>query len=156
MIRRDLPVAERAVAIGTFDGVHLGHRAVIEAAKATGLRSTVVTFHPHPREVLGYEVALLSTFERRLELIEALEPDDILVVEFTLELSRLEPEEFVETMLAPIGTRVVLAGENFRFGQGSARRHRSSPEARASTCARCRSSRASRRAASGRRFAAAT
>ncbi len=120
MIFRDpsaLPRAERAVAIGTFDGVHLGHRAVIEAAKATGLRATVVTFHPHPREVLGYEVALLSTFERRLELIQALEPDDILVVEFTLEVSQLEPEAFVETMLTPIGTRVVLAGENLRFGK---------------------------------------
>jgi riboflavin kinase / FMN adenylyltransferase len=112
-----LPAAERAVAIGTFDGVHRGHRAVIEAAERVGLRSTVVTFHPHPREVLGYEVALLSTFERRLELIEALDPDEILVIEFTLELSRLEPEEFVEQMLTPIGTKVVLAGENLRFGK---------------------------------------
>ncbi|MDQ3994673.1 MAG: adenylyltransferase/cytidyltransferase family protein, partial [Actinomycetota bacterium] len=43
--------AERAVALGTFDGVHRGHRAVIEAAKASGLRSTIVTFHPHPRAV---------------------------------------------------------------------------------------------------------
>lgn len=91
----ELPAADRAVAIGTFDGVHRGHRAVIEAARASGLRSAVVTFHPHPREVLGYEVSLLSTFERRLELIEALGPDDVLVVEFTLELSRLAPEEFV-------------------------------------------------------------
>ena len=67
--RDELPPAERAVAIGTFDGVHRGHRAVIDAAQATGLRSCVVTFDPHPREVLGYEVQLLSTFERRLELI---------------------------------------------------------------------------------------
>lgn len=114
----ELPPADRAVAIGTFDGVHRGHRAVIEAARASGLRSTVVTFHPHPREVLGYEVSLLSTFERRLELIEALGPDDVLVVEFTLELSRLAPEEFVQEVLAPIGTRILLAGEDFRFGRG--------------------------------------
>ncbi len=114
----ELPAGERAVAIGTFDGVHRGHRAVIEAARASGLRSAVVTFHPHPREVLGYEVSLLSTFERRLELIEALGPDDVLVVEFTLELSRLAPEEFVREVLAPIGTRIVLAGEDFRFGRG--------------------------------------
>jgi riboflavin kinase/FMN adenylyltransferase len=112
-----LPPAERAVAIGTFDGVHRGHRAVIAAAKETGLRSTIVTFHPHPREVLGYEVSLLSTFERRLELMEAEGPDDILVVEFTADLSRLAPEEFVALVLEPIGTRVVLAGENFRFGR---------------------------------------
>lgn len=114
----ELPPAERAVAIGTFDGVHRGHWAVLEAAKATGLRSAVVTFHPHPREVLGYEVSLLSTFERRLELIEALGPDDILVVEFTIELSRLEPEQFAREVLEAIGTRIVLAGENFRFGRG--------------------------------------
>ncbi|MCC6222327.1 MAG: riboflavin biosynthesis protein RibF [Thermoleophilia bacterium] len=114
----ELPAGERAVAIGTFDGVHRGHRAVIEAARASGLRSAVVTFHPHPREVLGDEVSLLSTFERRLELIEALGPDDVLVVEFTLELSRLAPEEFVREVLAPIGTRIVLAGEDFRFGRG--------------------------------------
>jgi riboflavin kinase/FMN adenylyltransferase len=90
---------------------------VIEAAMATGLRSTVVTFHPHPREVLGHEVHLLSTFERRLELIEALGPDDILVIEFSIELSKLEPEEFVREVLAPIGTRIVLAGSDFRFGR---------------------------------------
>lgn len=113
----ELPAADRAVAIGTFDGVHRGHRAVIEAARASGLRSAVVTFHPHPREVLGYEVALLSTFERRLELIEALGPDDVLVVEFTLELSKLAPEAFVREILAPIGTRIVIAGEDFRFGR---------------------------------------
>jgi riboflavin kinase/FMN adenylyltransferase len=114
----ELPAADRAVAIGTFDGIHRGHRAVIEEALATGLRSTVVTFHPHPREVLGYEVHLLSTFERRLELIEAIGPDDILVVEFTTELSRLEPEQFAREVLEPIGTRVVFSGENFRFGRG--------------------------------------
>ena len=56
-----LEPAERAVAIGTFDGVHRGHRAVIDAVVATGLRPTVVTFEPHPSTVLGYEVELLST-----------------------------------------------------------------------------------------------
>ncbi len=66
----ELEPAERAVAIGTFDGVHRGHRAAIEAAKATGLRSTVVTFDPHPRRVLGYDVELVTTLARRIELIE--------------------------------------------------------------------------------------
>ena len=113
----ELPAAERAVAIGTFDGVHRGHRAVIEAAIATGLRSAVITFHPHPREVLGHGVELLATFERRLELIEEVGPDDVLVVEFTPELSQLEPEDFVRDILAPLGARVVVAGEDFRFGR---------------------------------------
>ena len=114
----ELPLAERAVAIGTFDGVHRGHRAVIETAKETGLRSTVVTFDPHPRSVLGYEVQLLCPLERRLELIAAVGPDEALVVPFTLELSRLPPEEFVRRVLARIGTRVVVTGAGFRFGAG--------------------------------------
>jgi riboflavin kinase / FMN adenylyltransferase len=114
----ELEPAERAVAIGTFDGVHRGHRAVIEAAKASGLRSVVVTFHPHPRSVLGYDVNLLATLERRIELIERVGPDELLIVAFTPELSRLAPDEFVRDMLEPLGTRVVVAGEGFRFGSG--------------------------------------
>jgi riboflavin kinase/FMN adenylyltransferase len=114
---RELELAERAVTIGSFDGVHRGHRAVIEGAKATGLRSCVVTFHPHPRKVLGYGVELLASFERRVELIESIAPDDLLVVEFTPDVAQLEPEAFVEDILRPIGTRVVVAGEDFRFGR---------------------------------------
>lgn len=114
----ELGAAERAVALGTFDGVHRGHRAVIDAVKATGLRSTVLTFEPHPRLVLGYEVQLLTTFQRRLELIEEAGPDETLVIEFTQELSRLEPEAFVADYLTAIGARVVVAGEDFRFGAG--------------------------------------
>jgi riboflavin kinase/FMN adenylyltransferase len=114
----DLEHADRAVAIGTFDGVHLGHRAVIEAAIATGLRTAVVTFQPHPRLVLGYEVDLLATFERRVELIGELGADELLVVDFTLELSRLAPEEFAHRVLGALGARIVVAGEGFRFGSG--------------------------------------
>ncbi len=114
----ELGPAERAVAIGTFDGVHRGHRAVLEAAKATGLRSVAVTFHPHPRSVLGYEVSLLATLERRIELIERIGPDELLIVAFTPELSRLGPEEFVRGVLEPLGARIVVAGEGFRFGSG--------------------------------------
>jgi riboflavin kinase/FMN adenylyltransferase len=110
--------AERAVAIGTFDGVHRGHRAAIEAACATGLRSAVVTFTPHPRTVLGYEVQLISSLERRIGLIEAIGPDDLVVLEFTPELARREPEDFVAEVLDPLGTRVVVAAETFRFGKG--------------------------------------
>jgi riboflavin kinase/FMN adenylyltransferase len=101
----DLESVPRAVAIGTFDGVHRGHRAAIQAAKAAGLRSTVVTFDPHPRLVLGYDVQLLTTLPRRIELLQEAGPDDILVLEFTEALSALEPEEFVARVLEPIGTR---------------------------------------------------
>ena len=116
----ELDRTARAVAIGTFDGVHRGHRAAIEATKGAGSRSTVVTFDPHPRLVLGYDVQLLTTLERRLELIEQTGPDDVLVLEFSEELSRLEPEEFVAEVLEPIGTKTVVAAEDFRFGRGRA------------------------------------
>jgi riboflavin kinase/FMN adenylyltransferase len=108
--------ARRAVAIGTFDGVHLGHRRVIEAAMAAGLRSTVVTFTPHPRLVLGGEVELLSTVERRLELIGEAGVDETLLLEFTPELAQLTPEDFAEAVLRRIGAEVVVAGAGFRFG----------------------------------------
>jgi riboflavin kinase / FMN adenylyltransferase len=114
----ELEPGERAVAIGTFDGVHRGHQAVLEAARASGLRSTVLTFEPHPRLVLGYDVQLLSTLERRLQLLEAAGVDEALVVAFTPELSRLEPGEFVRQVLEPIGTRAIFVGEDFRFGAG--------------------------------------
>jgi riboflavin kinase/FMN adenylyltransferase len=108
----------RSVAIGTFDGVHVGHRTVVETAAAAGRRLTVVTFDPHPREVLGYEVELLSTLERRLELLAALGVEDTLVVEFTPELAALRPEAFLEQFVLGIGGEVVSAGESFRFGKG--------------------------------------
>jgi riboflavin kinase / FMN adenylyltransferase len=113
----ELEPADRAVAIGTFDGVHRGHRAAIEAAKASDMRSTVLTFDPHPRLVLGYEVQLISTLERRIELIDEIGPDELLVVEFTPELAGLEPEEFVAKVLTPLGARAVVAAETFRFGR---------------------------------------
>ena len=114
----ELEKIPRAVAIGTFDGVHRGHKAAIAAAKSAGLRSTVVTFDPHPRLVLGYDVQLLTTLPRRIELLEEAGPDDILVLEFTEELSGLEPEEFVARVLEPIGTETVVAAGTFRFGRG--------------------------------------
>ena len=120
-VERDIARVERrsrAVAIGTFDGVHLGHRRVLQAALAAGLTSTVVTFDPHPRIAFGYEVELLTTFERRLELIGETGVEEALVVEFDLELAKLEPGEFADTVLRPIGTEVVVAGADFRFGSG--------------------------------------
>jgi riboflavin kinase / FMN adenylyltransferase len=114
----ELARVPRAVAIGTFDGVHLGHRAVIGAAADTGLRPTVVTFHPHPRAVLGREVELLSTLGRRLELLEACGIEDVLVVEFTPEVAALSPEEFAREALLSIGAEIVVAGAGFRFGRG--------------------------------------
>lgn len=105
-----------AVAIGTFDGVHRGHRAVIDAAVATGLGTVVLTFDPHPRTVLGNHVELLSSLERRIELLEAAGADRVEVVEFTPELASLAPERFAERYLRPLEAEVVVAGTGFRFG----------------------------------------
>jgi riboflavin kinase / FMN adenylyltransferase len=114
----ELGPGPRAVALGTFDGVHRGHQRVLEAARETGLTSTVVTFDPHPRTALGNQVSLLSTLERRLEVIAEIGIDETLVVEFTLDLARLEPDEFADQVLRPIGAEVIVAGEDFRFGRG--------------------------------------
>jgi riboflavin kinase / FMN adenylyltransferase len=114
----ELELQPRAVAIGTFDGVHLGHRAVIRAATDAGLRPTVVTFDPHPRSALGNSVELLCTLGRRLELLEACGVEDVLVVEFTSETADLPAAEFARDVLVAIGTEVVVAGDGFRFGRG--------------------------------------
>jgi riboflavin kinase/FMN adenylyltransferase len=106
----------RAVAIGTFDGVHTGHRAIVRAAVEAGPRATVVTFDPHPRTVLGRPVDLLSTLERRLELLAALGVAETLVVPFTSELAGLAPESFAREYLVAIGAETVVVGIGFRFG----------------------------------------
>ncbi len=115
---QELGGGPRAVGLGTFDGVHLGHRRVIETALTAEHEPTVVTFDPHPRTAFGNRVELLTTLERRLELLEDLGVEAALVVEFTLDLARLEPEEFAAEVLRPIGAEVVVAGADFRFGRG--------------------------------------
>jgi riboflavin kinase/FMN adenylyltransferase len=107
----------RAVAIGAFDGVHLGHRTVIATAIATGLTPTVVTFDPHPRIALGNRVEMLCTLERRLELLAALGVEGTVVASFTDELMHLEPDQFAETWLRALDAQVIVAGHDFRFGR---------------------------------------
>jgi riboflavin kinase/FMN adenylyltransferase len=113
---KELEPKPRAVAIGSFDGVHRGHRAVLDTARATGLCATVITFDPHPRIALGNKVELLTTLERRLELLGEAGAEETLVAAFTPELQRLEPEEFAGRYLRAVGAEVVVAGEDFRFG----------------------------------------
>ena len=114
----ELPARERAVAIGSFDGVHLGHRRVIDAAAAAGLPTAVVTFWPHPRTVLGNRVELLSSLDRRLELLGDAGVGEVLLVTFDADLAALEPEAFAERYLGGIGARTIAVGEDFRFGRG--------------------------------------
>jgi riboflavin kinase / FMN adenylyltransferase len=116
----ELAADECVAAIGSFDGVHRGHRRVLETARGAGAPVTVVTFWPHPRLVLGNRVELLSTLERRLELLEEAGVDEVLVVEFTPELAAREPAEFAESVLRQIGAKVIVVGESFRFGRAAA------------------------------------
>ena len=106
----------RAVAIGTFDGVHRGHRSVLGTSVDSGLDPTVITFDPHPRVVLGNRVDLITTLERRLELLAEAGVAESLIVAFTPEFMRLEPQEFIATYLTAIGAEAVAVGADFRFG----------------------------------------
>jgi len=115
----ELAGGDCVAAVGSFDGVHLGHRRVLDTARAAGSPVTVVTFWPHPRLVLGNRVELLATLERRLELLDEAGVEQVLVVEFTPEVAKLEPAAFAESILRRIGARVVVVGENFRFGRGA-------------------------------------
>jgi riboflavin kinase/FMN adenylyltransferase len=116
----ELAAGECVAAIGSFDGVHRGHRQVLETARAAGPPVVAVTFWPHPRLVLGNKVELLSTLERRIELLEESGVDEVLVVEFTPELAAREPAEFAESLLRQIGAKVIVVGESFRFGRAAA------------------------------------
>jgi riboflavin kinase/FMN adenylyltransferase len=119
--------APTLVAIGNFDGVHRGHQAVLATAvqEAGGrtLSPVVLTFDPHPAEVLGRgTLPALTALPRKIALLLRVHPELAAVVEpFTLEFSRWTPEEFAERVLGThLGARVVLVGENFRFGHDRA------------------------------------
>ena len=116
-----------AVTIGVFDGVHRGHQRIVaraaEAAAAHGLPLVVVTFDPHPDEVVrpGSHPPLLCTVRRRAQLMAELGADAVCVLPFTLDFSRLGPDEFVRVVLAErLHARWVVVGENFRFGHRAA------------------------------------
>ncbi|MGD0073655.1 MAG: bifunctional riboflavin kinase/FAD synthetase [Candidatus Binataceae bacterium] len=115
------------VALGNFDGVHLGHQAIlktaIDRAHAAGGTAFALTFSPIPSKLLAPERAprLLLTAEDRFELMRRCGLDGVLVVNFTLELSRLTPREFVrDYLLDKIGARVVVAGHSMSFGHNRA------------------------------------
>jgi riboflavin kinase/FMN adenylyltransferase len=115
---RIIPLSEaqprpRRIAVGEFDGVHLGHREVIRGS------DTVVTFEPHPLAVIRPEAAprLLTSLEVKAELIAALGVAELVVVPFHQGFARQSPEEFVsEVLVGRLGATHVSVGENFRFG----------------------------------------
>ena len=116
-----------AITIGVFDGVHRGHQEIIghtvKRARDLGVQSVVVTFDPHPAEVVrpGSHPAVLSEPARKAELIEALGVDVLCVIPFTPEFSRLPAEQFVHDVLVEhLHAALVVVGENFRFGHKAA------------------------------------
>jgi riboflavin kinase/FMN adenylyltransferase len=115
--------AGAALTIGTFDGVHLGHQALIargvSEARVLDAEAVVVTWDRHPLRTLRPDAAprLLSSPERKLELLEATGVDGVAILPFTEELSHLSPEEFVDKVLVNgLGARAVFVGEGWRFG----------------------------------------
>lgn len=117
------PDARSVVTTGTFDGVHLGHRAIVrylvERAREIGGVPTVVTFDPHPREVLlGHAIPLLTTLTERADLLEELGVERFVVVPFSRDLSLLEPEDYVrDVLVGRVGMREIVIGYDHRFGR---------------------------------------
>src|SRR5919202_1827005 len=115
------------VTIGVFDGVHRGHQAIIGSAVARardlGVPSVVLTFDPHPMEVVrpGSHPSVLTSPRYKAELVERLGADVLCVLPFTLEFSRLTPAEFAHLVLVEhLHAVAVVVGENFRFGHRAA------------------------------------
>ncbi len=117
----DVEPRPRKVAIGTFDGVHVGHRRVIEGA------DTVLTFDPHPLSVLHPEAVpkLIMPFAAKRDVIDGLGVDELVIIPFDREFSKVEAEDFISKLLVEaLGATQVSVGENFRFGA----RAKGSPE----------------------------
>ncbi|MCX6371446.1 MAG: bifunctional riboflavin kinase/FAD synthetase [Solirubrobacterales bacterium] len=110
----DLEPRERSVAIGTFDGVHLGHREVIAGA------DTVLTFDPHPMSVTAPERApeLITSLLRKAELVESLGVEEMVVISFDEQFAQHSAEQFIdEVVVAGLGATRVQVGDNFGFGK---------------------------------------
>jgi riboflavin kinase/FMN adenylyltransferase len=118
-----IPRAPSVVVVGNFDGVHRGHQAVLAQARAAAdalrVRCVVLTFDPHPAEVLGRGAPpRLTTMSRRRELLLEHGADEVVVEPFSLELAAWSPERFARELLSErLGAQSVVVGDNFRFGQ---------------------------------------
>jgi riboflavin kinase/FMN adenylyltransferase len=112
----------QVVALGQFDGLHRGHASVIASAVAlarqSGVPAAVMTFHPHPKDVMGkgdYEGYLTPSRDKQ-ELLAGMGVDILYIIEFNEQLSRVSPEDFVSVMLLPLDIVTAVVGFDFRFG----------------------------------------
>ncbi|WP_338469809.1 bifunctional riboflavin kinase/FAD synthetase [Niallia sp. XMNu-256] len=122
-IKRD-QIPKLVMALGFFDGVHLGHQKVINAAKkeaeAKGLKSAVMSFDPHPSVVLGRSVKhvkYITPLEEKIKLLQYLNIDYFFVVRFTEEFANLLPQEFVDYYLIDLNVKHVVAGFDYTYGR---------------------------------------
>lgn len=120
------PPRPRAVAVGNFDGLHLGHQRILSrlvaCARRRGLASLLLTFAPHPEKILGRgRVLMIQTLKRRLELVGDSGVDEVLVAPFDAAFASLTPAAFIERILVRVlNARSVFLGTNFRFGRRKA------------------------------------
>ena len=123
VIRKPLPAGGRVVALGTFDGVHKGHRALIRCARKLaeemGVPLRVCTFDRHPLEILtpGNPPELLSTIPEKAKQMCTLGVDEMELIPFSRETAGLEPEAFLEMLRGAMDVRAVVAGWNYSFGR---------------------------------------
>ena len=119
-----IPPNGTVVTVGTFDGIHLGHRAVLQEisrrAAAAQRRSVLVTFEPHPLSVVNPQLAppLLTTGGERQEMLALTGLDHVWVVRFDHELAMLEPEQFIERLVGALGMKELVIGHDHGFGRG--------------------------------------
>ncbi len=113
---------DSAMALGYFDGVHLGHQKVVETAKRLAskkrLSLAVLSFFPHPKNVLipGFEIAYLEPLEQKVEKLEKLGVDIFYVVEFTRDLAKLDPAEFLAQYVMGLGAKEIICGFDYTYG----------------------------------------
>lgn len=120
-------ISDAVATIGTFDGVHLGHKRIIEVmlekSRMMNLRSTLVTFHPHPQMVLGKRgpMEILTTLEEKLELLRATGIETVVVLDFNRQLASYPPEDFVRKILIRrLGMKALVIGYDHCFGKDRA------------------------------------
>lgn len=123
------PNRKRVITVGTFDGIHVGHQAllktVIEKAKNYGAKSTLITFSPHPKLVVprkdNKSIALLSTIKEKISFLEQIGLDQFIILNFTEQFSKISSENFIEKILIEqIGFQEIVIGHDHAFGKDRA------------------------------------
>ena len=108
--------------LGTFDGIHLGHKTIISKltgeSKKNNLRSIILTFFPHPRNVVSFEkIKSISTLDEKIEIFSKLEIDELIIQNFDKSFSNISAKEFVKLLVDNLNLKKIIVGYNHRFGK---------------------------------------